>query len=81
MRPEERQEVLERHGLKETQDGFELAMRGFQKASKRALELRKQGDAEATRILALSPEDPLRWEYARCIQIDSFAAEVHRSGI
>jgi hypothetical protein len=72
---------LARHGLTETQDGFALTAQGFQRASRRALDLRKQGDPEATRILALPSDDPLRWEYARCIQIDAFTIEVHQSGI
>jgi hypothetical protein len=76
-----RQEALAQHGLTETQDGFELTVYGFRRASRRALALRKQGDREAARILALSPEDPIRWEYCRCIAIDSFTAETHRSEI
>ncbi|MGW3734746.1 hypothetical protein [Streptomyces sp. NPDC005148] len=76
--PEERQEALEEHGLTETQDGFVLSLRGFQKAAQRARALRDQGDQEAARMLALGPDDPVRWEYSRCIQIDSFSSEVHR---
>jgi hypothetical protein len=81
VNPETRQEALRRHGLVETQDGFALTAHGFRAASRRALDLRKQGDAEAVKILSLSPDDPLRWEYARCIQIDAFTAEAHDSGI
>jgi hypothetical protein len=83
MSPDARQGALQRHGLKETQDGdgFALTVRGFQRASRRALDLRKQGDPETARILALPSDDPLRWEYARCIQIDAFTAEMHCSGI
>ncbi|ROP53306.1 hypothetical protein [Streptomyces sp. PanSC9] len=81
MNPEARQEALKRRGLTETQDGFELTVQGFQKASRRAQDLRKHGDAEAVRTLALSPEDPLRWEYCRCIQIEAFTAEARASGI
>jgi hypothetical protein len=76
-----RQEALRRHGLTETQDGFALTAQGFQRASRRALDLRKQGDTEAAQILALAPSDPRRWEFARCIQIEAFTAEVHESGI
>lgn len=43
MIPEERQEALERHGLTEGPDGFELTVRGFQRASRRALALRNEG--------------------------------------
>ncbi|MEV5429086.1 hypothetical protein [Streptomyces sp. NPDC052701] len=75
------QEALERYGLTETSDGFALTLKGFQRASRRALDLRKQGDPEAIRVLALPPDDPLRWEYARCLQIDSFVSEVHHSEI
>ncbi|WP_371538426.1 hypothetical protein OG210_21990 [Streptomyces sp. NBC_00466] len=78
MTPEERQEALRRHGLTETQDGYALSLRGFQKAARRALDLRKLGDLEAARMLALSPEDSLRWEYARCLQIDAFTSEIQR---
>ncbi|MFD0210840.1 hypothetical protein ACFVH9_17305 [Streptomyces hirsutus] len=81
MSTEERQEALSRHGLVETEDGFELTLAGFRKASRRALDFRKQGDPEAARMLALGPSDPLRWEYARCLAIDSFTAEVHQSRI
>ncbi|GAA5078756.1 hypothetical protein [Streptomyces similanensis] len=77
---EERQEALSRHGLTETQDGFELTAEGFLKASRRALGLRRQDDQEAIRILALPSDDPLRWEYCRCIQIEAYTDEVHRSG-
>lgn len=78
---EERQEALDRHGLTESQDGFEVTLRGLQTALKRALALRDEGGEEAARMLALSPEDPFRWEYCRCIQIEAFHAEAHRSGI
>ncbi|MBZ6258904.1 hypothetical protein KVH22_25645 [Streptomyces olivaceus] len=74
-------EALRRHGLTETEDGFALTVQGFQKGSRRALALRDQGDPEAIRMLSLAPEDPARWEYCRCIQIDAFTAEVRRSGI
>ncbi len=77
MIEEGRQEALERHGLTEEPDGFVLSLRGFQKAMRRARALRDQGDGEAIRMLALDASDPLRWEYARCIQIDAFS----RSGI
>ncbi|MBL1104915.1 hypothetical protein JK361_09965 [Streptomyces sp. 5-8] len=80
MNHEGRQKALRRHGLTETQDGFELTAQGFQKASRRAQGLREQGDPEAVRMLALSPEDPLRWEYCRCIQIEAFTAEARASG-
>ncbi|MFJ8507734.1 hypothetical protein [Streptomyces avermitilis] len=81
MSPEERQEALERHGLTEGPDGFDITLRGLQKALKRALTLRGEGNEEAARMLALSPEDPLRWEYCRCLQIEAFSAEAYRSGI
>jgi hypothetical protein len=81
MSPDARQGALQRHGLTETQDGFALTAQGFQRASRRALDLRKQGDPEAARMLALPSDDPLRWEYARCIQIDAFTTEMHCSGI
>ncbi|MGW0136265.1 hypothetical protein [Streptomyces sp. NPDC003299] len=76
-----RQEALERHGLTESPDGFELTAEGFRKASQRALELRRQGDLEAADILGLDPTDPLRWEFCRCLQIDSFTTEAHQAGI
>ncbi|MFE9865895.1 hypothetical protein ACFYPZ_24675 [Streptomyces sp. NPDC005506] len=78
MSPEERQEALEEHGLTETQDGFVLSLRGFQKAAQRAWALRDEGDEEASRMLALDPDDPLRWEYSRCLQIEAFSSEVRR---
>ncbi|MFF9210456.1 MULTISPECIES: hypothetical protein [unclassified Streptomyces] len=78
---EERQGTLSHHGLVETPDGFALTLAGFQKASQRALDLRRQGDQEAIRMLALPSDDPLRWEYCRCLQIDSFTAEAHQAGI
>ncbi|PAN00524.1 hypothetical protein CJI59_16695 [Streptomyces sp. Alain-F2R5] len=81
MNPEARQEVLRRHGLTVTQDGFALTVRGFERGSRRALALRQRGDPEAIRMLSLRPEDPLRWEYCRCIQIDAFTAEARRSEI
>ncbi|CAM5333151.1 hypothetical protein [Streptomyces aurantiogriseus] len=81
MNPETRQEALRRHGLTESADGYDLTPQGFQRASRRALTLREQGDREAARMLALDPSNPLRWEYARCIQIDAYTAEVHHSGI
>ncbi|MCX4608698.1 hypothetical protein [Streptomyces mirabilis] len=81
MSPEARQEALERHGLTEGPDGLDVTLGGLQRALKRALALRDEGDEEAARMLALSPEDLLRWEYCRCIQIEAFPAEVHRSGI
>jgi hypothetical protein len=81
VNPEVRQEALRRHGLTETRDGYELTALGFRRASQRALALRKEGDPEAARMLALDPGDPLRWEFARCLQIDSFVSEVHHSGI
>ncbi|MFJ3359553.1 hypothetical protein [Streptomyces anthocyanicus] len=79
MNPEARQEALTRYGLTEIEDGFEMTLVGFQQASRRALELRGQGDPEATRMLSLSPEDPLRWEYCRCIQIDAFTGDARQS--
>ncbi|PPS71979.1 MULTISPECIES: hypothetical protein [Streptomyces] len=81
MSPDARQEALRRHGLVETEDGFALTAQGFQRASRRALDLRKQGDLEAARILALPSDDPLRWQFARCIQIEAFTAEVRQSRI
>ncbi|MDC2953357.1 hypothetical protein PO587_02685 [Streptomyces gilvifuscus] len=77
MTPEEiRQEALERHGLEEGPDGFTLTLSGFQRASRRALVLRERGDREAVQMLALSPDDPFRWEYCRRIQIEAFTVEV-----
>ncbi|MFE0451624.1 hypothetical protein ACFW2D_10085 [Streptomyces sp. NPDC058914] len=76
-----RQEALSRHGLVETEDGYELTLAGFRRASKRAQDLRKQGDPEADRILALPSDDPLRWEFCRCLAIDAFTTEIHGSGI
>ncbi|MEU5030199.1 hypothetical protein [Streptomyces milbemycinicus] len=70
-----------RHGLVETPDGYELTLQGFQRASRRAQGLRQQGDEEAARMLALGPSHPARWEYARCLAIDSFTAEVYQPGI
>jgi hypothetical protein len=65
--------------LVETKDGFALTVQGFQKASRRALALRGQGDPEAVRMLALSPEDPRRWEFCRCLAIEAFTNEMHSS--
>ncbi|MET4646091.1 RES domain-containing protein [Streptomyces atratus] len=79
MGPEVRQEALERHGLTESQDGFVLSRRGFQKAARRARALRDEGDEEAARMLALDPDDPVRWEYARCLQIEAFHDEWYES--
>ncbi|MEU8588369.1 hypothetical protein AB0C59_15430 [Streptomyces sp. NPDC048664] len=81
MNPEARQEALSRHGLTETEEGFELTAQGFQRASGRALELRQQGDPEAVQMLALDPDDPLRWEYCRRIQMEAYTNEVNQSGI
>ena len=78
MNPDVRQEALSRNGLTETQDGYELTALGFRRASQRALVLREQGDPEATRMLALDPSDPLRWEFCRALQIDVFTAEVRQ---
>ncbi|OKI67550.1 hypothetical protein AMK15_06120 [Streptomyces sp. MJM1172] len=80
MTPESRQEALERHGLAETNEGFTVTLKGFQKGVQRALTLRAHGDEEAARMLALPPTHPTRWEYARCLQIDAFTREAHRSG-
>ncbi|NEA52001.1 hypothetical protein [Streptomyces sp. SID10815] len=80
MNPEARQEALRYHGLVESKDGLALTVQGFRKASRRALELREQGDPEAVRMFTLDPGDPLRWEYCRCIQIEAYTDEVHRSG-
>ncbi|MEU1366618.1 hypothetical protein ABZ454_10835 [Streptomyces sp. NPDC005803] len=77
MSPEARQEDLERHGLAEEPDGYLLSLRGFQAGMRAARALRDQGDEEAVRLLALDASDPLRWEYARCLQIEAFS----RSGI
>ncbi|MER0429922.1 hypothetical protein [Streptomyces microflavus] len=80
MHDERRQDVLQRHGLTETQDGFTVTLAGFQKAAQRARGLRATGNEEAARMLALDPADPARWEYARCLQIDAFSKEAHESG-
>ncbi|MEV1096454.1 hypothetical protein AB0I87_13415 [Streptomyces sp. NPDC049952] len=81
MSPEDRQEALERHGLTEEPDGYVLSLRGFQAGMRAARALRDQGNEEAIRMMALDASDPLRWEYARAIQISSFSTEIHRSGI
>ncbi|MFD8685341.1 hypothetical protein [Streptomyces sp. NPDC059651] len=81
MIPEERQEALEGHGLTEAQDGFVLSLWGFQAAMRTARALRGQGNEEAIRMMALDASDPLRWEYARAIQIEAFSIEIHRSRI
>ncbi|MFD7858536.1 hypothetical protein ACFV6B_30290 [Streptomyces microflavus] len=75
-----REAALLRHGLTETQGGFTVTLEGFQKAAERALGLRAQGNQEATRMLALGTTDPVRWEYARCLQIDAFSTEAYESG-
>lgn len=81
MKHEARQEALSRHGLTEGPDGFELTAEGFRLASRRARELREQGDLEAIQVLTLPSDDLLRWEFCRCLQIEAFTAEVHQSGI
>ncbi|MDW4902903.1 hypothetical protein RB625_31260 [Streptomyces californicus] len=80
MTREARQEALERHGLVESGDGFTVTLKGFQKAAERARGLRAQGNQEAALMLALEPSDPVRWEYARCLQIDTFSTEAYESG-
>ncbi|MGA5467816.1 hypothetical protein ACPCUK_03120 [Streptomyces arboris] len=80
MHDERRQDALQRHGLTETQDGFTVTVAGFQKAGQRAQDLRAEGNEEAARMLALGTTDPVRWEYARCLQIDAFSKEAHESG-
>jgi hypothetical protein len=80
MTREARQEVLERHGLVESGDGFTVTLKGFQRAAQRARDLRAQGNQEAARTLALSPDHPLRWEYARCLQIEAFTNDAAESG-
>ncbi|WP_326755121.1 hypothetical protein OH738_10670 [Streptomyces hirsutus] len=75
MIPDERQAALERHGLRETPDGYELLLRGFQRASERALALRAQGDREAAWALALGPSDERRWEFCRCVALDALSRE------
>lgn len=80
MHPEVRQEALDRHGLTETQGGFTVTLKGFQKAAERARGLRAQGNQEAARMLALEPSDPVRWSYAKCLQIEAFSREAHESG-
>lgn len=70
-----RQEALERHGLVETPDGIELTLSGLQRASKRAVDLRAQGDPEAASALALEPSDPRRWQFMRCLALDAFSRE------
>jgi hypothetical protein len=62
-------------------EGLDVTWQGFQRAARRALELRDAGSEEAARMVALSPDHPLRWEYARCIQIEAFTDEVHETGI
>ncbi|MFD9920627.1 hypothetical protein [[Kitasatospora] papulosa] len=81
MSPEDRQKALERHGLTEEPDGYVLSLRGFQAGMRTARALRDQGDEEAVRMLALDASDPLRWEFARIIQISAFTSYIHRLGI
>ncbi|MET7347434.1 hypothetical protein [Streptomyces mirabilis] len=81
MGSDARQAALERHGLTESQDGFDMTLRGLQRGLGRARALRAQGDPEALRMRALDPSDPVRVRYALCIQIEAFHAELHRSGI
>ncbi|WP_328683174.1 hypothetical protein [Streptomyces sp. NBC_00343] len=80
MTREARQEVLERHGLVESGDGFTVTLKGFQRAARRARDLRAQGNEEAARMVALSPDHPLRWEFARCLQIEAFSNEMSDTG-
>ncbi|MGW3499332.1 hypothetical protein ACWDMY_01120 [Streptomyces globisporus] len=80
MTRERREAALRRHGLTETQDGFTVTLAGFQKAAERARGLRAQGNQEAARMLALGTTDPVRWEHAKCLQIDAFSKESHESG-
>ncbi|MET9051777.1 hypothetical protein ABZW50_11565 [Streptomyces bacillaris] len=75
-----RQGALQRHGLTETQDGFTVTLEGFQRATERARGLRAQGNQEAARMLALGTADPVRWEYAKGLQIETFSREAHESG-
>ncbi|CAM5670238.1 hypothetical protein SCYAM73S_02478 [Streptomyces cyaneofuscatus] len=77
---EARQGALERHGLVESGDGFTVTLKGFQKAAERARGLRAQGSKEAARMLALGTTDPVRWEYAKGLQIETFSREAHESG-
>ncbi|MEV5289949.1 hypothetical protein AB0K64_01755 [Streptomyces sp. NPDC053741] len=43
--------------------------------------LRDEGNEEAILMMALDASDPLRWEFARAIQISAFSTEIHRFGI
>ncbi|WP_406431592.1 hypothetical protein [Streptomyces sp. NBC_01589] len=56
-----------------------MTLTGFQKAAERVRALRDQGDEEAARMLGLDPDDPVRWEYARCLQIEAFHDEWYES--
>jgi hypothetical protein len=78
---EARQVVLERHGLTESPNGFEVTLRGLQKGLERARALRAQGEEEATRMLLLDASHPVRTQYVLNIQIEAFHEEVWCSGI
>ncbi|MFF3558939.1 hypothetical protein ACFYXS_02705 [Streptomyces sp. NPDC002574] len=67
--------------MTETPDGLDVTLRGYQRAMRRALELRAEGNEEAARMLSLAADDPARWEYARCVQLEGYWAEIHESGI
>ncbi len=75
MVPEDRWEPLEWLGLEEGPHGFTLTPSGYQRASRRARDLRDQGDREAASALALDPSDPRRWEFLKCLALDSFSRE------
>lgn len=78
MTPEERQALLDEHGLIEDERGFGLTLRGIQQASRRALRLRERGHGEATQMLRLLPHDPLRLGFLLALQSEAFFIDLSK---
>jgi hypothetical protein len=74
---EQRQALLREFGLTEDADGcLGLTIRGLQQGTRRAYELRAEGNRECAEILALDAADERRARLALGIQADAFSASV-----
>jgi len=77
----ERRALLAEYGLVEDQWGsLTLAtLQGLQESSRRALRLRREGNEEASRVLRLPPDDPLRLRFLEAVQIEAFHIALQQS--